>query len=400
MSRLTALHCFGSYLPITENWAYRLVSNQRDTERLVASPSFLDNDFYPAGMTYLRSPLQPRMSTSDGSLRAFLQRRQARLNAYVYPRYLRWLLRRRRIDVVHSHFAHVGWKFRDLARQLRAAHVVSFYGLDYVQMQSLEPAWKERLPRLFAQADLFVCEGPHGAGLLAGQGCPESKIQIGKLGVDPDSIPFHARRKDAGQLRLLQLASFREKKGHLDTIGAFASAIRDCPNIHLTLAGASPGPILDQVTAEIDRRNLAAHVTLMPGIALDALHGFMRDYDVFIHPSRHAADGDCEGGAPIVLLDAQATGMPVIATRHCDIPQEVVDGVTGILTEEGDVEGLADAIRVFHEMPPETYLGYAAAARRHVECHFDVRDCATHMESLYRVACGTNQSMAGDKHAP
>jgi colanic acid/amylovoran biosynthesis glycosyltransferase len=95
-------------------------------------------------------------------------------------------------------------------------------------------------------------------------------------------------------------------------------------------------------------------------------------------------DGDCEGGAPIVLLDAKATGMPIISTRHCDIPQEVVDGVTGILSEEGDIDGLADAIRVFYRMPGADYLAYAHAARRHVELDFDARICASRMEALYR----------------
>lgn len=384
MPRLTVLNCFGTYLPVTENWAFRLLAHQRNTDRLIASACFLDNDFYPKEMGYLRSPWQPRSDAVDGSFAALLQRWRQKVSTIAYMHYLRLVLRRRRIDIVHSHFAQVGWKYRNLVRRLHAAHVVSFYGLDYEQLASLHPIWKKRLPKLFNEADLFVCEGPHGASLLARQGCPEHKIRIGKLGVATDSIAFVVRDKPAGQLRLLQLASFREKKGHVDSVQAFAVARQQCPNMHLTLAGASPGEVFDQVMAEIYRHNLSAHVTLMPGVPLDALHGLMSDYDVFIHPSRHAADGDCEGGAPIVLLDAQATGMPVISTRHCDIPQEVVEGATGILCEEGDVDGLAKAIGVFYAMPATRYLEYAHAARRHVEQQFDIRDCACHIESLYR----------------
>ena len=60
-------------------------------------------------------------------------------------------------------------------------------------------------------------------------------------------------------------------------------------------------------------------------------------------PSRTAANGDGEG-LPTVVLEAQARGLPVVATNHAGIPEAVTDGVTGLLAEEADVAGLADAI--------------------------------------------------------
>ena len=68
----------------------------------------------------------------------------------------------------------------------------------------------------------------------------------------------------------------------------------------------------------------------------------MEGYHVFIQPSCYTATRDCEGGAPLVLLNAQATGMPVITTTHCDIPDEVIHNETGLLTAERDIEGLVD----------------------------------------------------------
>ena len=104
---------------------------------------------------------------------------------------------------------------------------------------------------------------------------------------------------------------------------------------------------------------------------------------MFIHPSREAADGDCEGGAPIVLLDAQATGLPAISTRHCDIPEEVLDGESGLLVSEGDTEALAHCIRTFYGMGQQEYDAFAHAGRAHVETCFDIRVNATSLRSIY-----------------
>jgi len=85
-------------------------------------------------------------------------------------------------------------------------------------------------------------------------------------------------------------------------------------------------------------------------------------HDVFVAASRHASDGDSEGGKPVVLLDMAATGMPIVATRHCDIP--------GIVPDER--AGLAAALRrVASEPDLAPRLG--EGARRHFETAHDVR---------------------------
>ncbi len=70
-------------------------------------------------------------------------------------------------------------------------------------------------------------------------------------------------------------------------------------------------------------------ITFIDSINFEKLHEFMKNYQVFIHPSCYTDQRDCEGGAPIAILDAQATGMPVISTTHCDIPDEVIDKMVG-----------------------------------------------------------------------
>ena len=380
-SPIAALQCFNSYLNPTENWIFRMLSNFRQTECWLATPKFLDGEFSLPGARCLRSPLQPRLSS--GKFRGGWQRWLRAATTATYPWYLRARLRHQRIDVVHCHFAHIGWHHRKLARRLSAPLVVSFYGWDYVRLAQTDAAWGRRLAILFDEASCFLCEGPHGASLLRNQGCPAGKIRIAPLGVDVASIPFVARRKQSGELKLVQVASFREKKGHIDTVNAYADALSSCPNMHLTRIGAADGPVQDAIEHLVGARGLHDRISLMPGISPTELHARLLDHQVFIHPSRHAKDGDCEGGAPVVLLDAQATGMPVISTTHCDIPQEVIDGQTGLLGPEQDVASLCQAIQTFYAMDQNRYTTFAQAARSHVEERFDARSCAAEVEAIY-----------------
>jgi len=63
---------------------------------------------------------------------------------------------------------------------------------------------------------------------------------------------------------------------------------------------------------------------------------------LFLSPSVTAADGDTEGGAPVAIIEAAATGLPVVASLHADIPEVIRDGETGWLVKDG--EQLADVV--------------------------------------------------------
>ncbi len=69
----------------------------------------------------------------------------------------------------------------------------------------------------------------------------------------------------------------------------------------------------------------------------------MQGADVFVLPSCTSPDGDMEG-TPTVLLEAQAMEIPVVSTRHADIPAIIEDGVTGLLIDEHAPEALAEAL--------------------------------------------------------
>ena len=380
---MNVVHLFDRYLNSTMNWAYHLIRHCPDTETGIAAPIVIDNNFANADFHVWRSPFQWRHFHSEWEVTRF-DRLLARATRTLYQEYLYRQWKNSPPDLLHAHFAQVGVACMPLARRIGRPLVVSFYGYDYQKLPRQQPVYLEHYRQLFTQAAAVLVEGPHGREILLSLGCSPEKIFRQPLGIEPQRIPYFSRKKKKGELQLLQAATFTEKKGYFDTLRAFHRAMSDCPNMRLTLVGEPlDRPLRQMLETYVLEHGLAEKVCFLDFVPYAEFHEFLRLAQVFIHPSRHAADGDCEGGAPIVLLDAQASGLPVISTTHCDIPIEVVDGQTGLLSLEKEVDALAAHIRRFYHMGPEEYEHFSRAARNHVEQHFDVVDCGRQLHARY-----------------
>jgi colanic acid/amylovoran biosynthesis glycosyltransferase len=387
---MRTLHVFTNFLPQTKNWLYHLLSNLPDCDITVAAQEYCKSNFYLAEPTqYIQFPLNEISAIESKSF----NRAVRALRDFAFPRMI--AAQCGQIDLIHAHFANAGWHYLPLARRLRVPYVVSLYGYDYEQLPASHPKWERRLRTLFSVADMFVCEGSHGARILADRGCPPEKIRVAHLGVRVDRIPFVRRAKVPGALKLVQVATITEKKGYNFTVRAFLRALPACPNMTLDLVGdyhSEDGRKIFLEIHEIIKGNgVEEKVRFVPGIAYSRLHSFLSNYHVFVHPSVYAKNRDCEGGAPVVLLDAQGTGMPVISTIHCDIPSEVLHGVSGLLCQERDIEGLAESMAYFYHSDQSAFDRFSASAREHVQERFDIVRNASKLRALYDEVAGKHQ---------
>lgn len=349
---IRALQSFTHYLPRSQQWLFNLLDA-------------LESDIYIQAKTYDDLCKFPR------------GHKKTNLSA--------------RYSLIHSHFAMAGYSDINLARDANIPHIVSFYGYDYAKLPHMRPEWKSRYNVLFHQADYILCEGDHGYEMLSRHDSLRGKIRVLHLGVDVNNIPYSPLSKKPGELNIVQVARPAEKKGHMYTLAAFAKAKQDCPNATLTFAGCEmtgDHPMLKQQIEDAIRGYRIDGCTLSSAIPYADLHFFLGEFHVFMHPSIWTKSMDCEGGAPTVLLDAQAVGLPVISTNHCDIPSEVLADETGILTEERDVDGLADAIRRFYWMDSEEYRRFSITARDHMQADFNIIESARELMSLYEEAVG------------
>ncbi|WP_250680048.1 glycosyltransferase [Geomonas sp. Red32] len=373
------LHC---YLAPTENWCYRLLDALSGVQLTVVTANLSGEERFPLrDARFVVGPLARRFALGTTAAEGLLVTvRRALLLAW-RP----WVIWRcRKLQLLHAHFSFMAWDYLWLARALSLPLVVSFYGFDYEWLPGSDPKWVRRYGTLFREASMFLTEGEFGRSRLIEMGCPPSKVRVLHLGVDPGSIPLFKREKRPGRLRLLQMASFTEKKGYDVTVEAFARALARCPEMTLTLVGRDQDGLRGRIQARIAELGVGGRVEMVDGVPFEELHRFFADFDVFIHPSRYSASRDCEGGAPVVLLDAQATGLPVISTTHCDIPDEVVHGESGLLAPEGDVAALAAFVERFYLMDDAEYQRFSRAARRHVEKEYDLSCSAAQLREIYR----------------
>ena len=365
----TVGHCATPFLPITGSWLYSQLTGLRRYRSLVLTQELRNANEFPVG--------QLVTAEDFGPVRTLINRVVRKVTGE-YPFYA-GILRSEGVDVIHAHHGHQG------RRCLRARDVsglpmaTSFYGADATQ-QARQREWQVGYQRLFDRGELFIVEGTAMAEQLLRLGCQADKLLVNHLGIELDRIPF--RERTAGEsARILICASFREKKGIPDGIRALARALeRTGKAAELTLVG--DGPERPQVEAALVETGLLSSTRLLGYTPHSEVIAELSACHLLLQPSRTASDGDSEGGAPVILLEAQAAGVPVVATRHADIPEYVADGVSGLLADEGDVEGLAQRLeQLLGE--PEIWPAMGRAGRHHVQEKYNAVTQTSALEAIY-----------------
>lgn len=382
---LVVLHGFPSWLPLTQTWMYNLVRFlPPDIEAHIVCET-------TENLETFRLPNIHRFSEEP----RWRYYRDCLLRLSGIRRHLGFLVdqaRRVRANLLHSHFGNVGWENLDAPRRARIKHVVSFYGFDASYLPSRNPAWRKRYLELFGTIDLALCEGPHMAECVKTLGCPPDKVRVHHLGVPLAEIGFHPRTWHPFEtLRILIAASFQEKKGIPVALEALGRIRKETP-VEITIIGDANEETRSKVEkqrilAAIERNGLAPHTRLLGYQSHAVLLEHAYAHHLFLSPSITASDGDTEGGVPVTLIEMCATGMPVVSTRHCDIPEVVKDGVTGLLAGEGDIEGLVDRLR-WLLANHDRWLPMVEAGRMHLESEYDARTQGERLGRIYHRVVG------------
>jgi colanic acid/amylovoran biosynthesis glycosyltransferase len=382
--KLKILHFCECWLPQTEIWLYNHIN---------FLPDGIDN-FVVCGTTrHLDQFRVPHLFSLEelGKATRLWTKLRCRLGLQDYREthlpFLEDVIRSVKPAVLHSHFGHYGWINARLARKYALPHVVSFYGADVGYLPHIEKQWLVRYPQMSDQVDLFLCEGPYMARSLRALGLPAEKVRVFRLGIDLTKVRFEPRRNpNDGTLRFLISASFREKKGipyALEALGLFKKAY---PDIEITVIGDSRESEREKsekrkILDAVERCQLRGRIRFLGYQPHDILLREMYRHHVFVSPSVTSADGDSEGGAPVTIIEAAASGMPVISTTHCDIPSVLSEANRRYLAPERDSATLADAIDAL--VRTRDWAPIASANRRLIEDELDVREQSGKLADIY-----------------
>jgi colanic acid/amylovoran biosynthesis glycosyltransferase len=321
-----------------------------------------------------RSPLRWWRRIWSGQIRKTPQR--------AYPAEvssLGFLVAADRCQLLHIYFGNNGLFWLPFLRRCEVPAIVSFHGAD-VQVNVDSPAARRMFQGLFASCALVLARSESLASALIKLGCSADKLQIQRTGIPLETFRYYARQRPAkGAWRLLQACRLIEKKGLEWSLRAFASFLKRYPQATLTIAGEGPRRgSLEELAKELHLGDKIRFTGFVPQTTLLAL---FQESHLFLHPSEQTPEGDREG-IPNSLLEAMATGLPCLATRHGGIPEAVTHLESGILVPESDLAGLEHWLdRLATDDALRDSLGQRAAQT--IRERFDLTTQIEKLEEIY-----------------
>lgn len=244
-------------------------------------------------------------------------------------------------DVYHAHFGPMGDFSRLTFEHTDTPAVVSFYGQDVSRALEKEP---RRYTPMFRSVDAVTALSNEMCKNLQKLGCAREKIWKQQLAIDLSTFDFCERHEpEEGPIELLTVARLVEKKGISFVINA-VSDLYDDFDIRYRIVG--DGPLRQEIEKKIGDKGLNDTVQLLGWQKYDRVVELMRESHIFVLTSVTSHDNDKEG-TPTVLLEAQASSLPVVSTYHAGIPEIVKDKESGLLVPERDIDALVSAL---HEL--------------------------------------------------
>lgn len=272
-------------------------------------------------------------------------------------------------DIIHCHFGPNGVKGISLKEiGISTPLLTTFHGYDINSYP--KTAGRNVYDRLFKNGDLFTANSKFTKKQMTALGCPENKIELLPVGLNLEQFMFQTRTAPSdGPIRILTVARLVEKKGHQFAMKAIAKVIRKHPHIVHTLAG--DGPLKKELVTLVSELHIEEHVKFAGAIDQKEIAELYQQTHLFLLASATARNGDKEGQG-LVLQEAQTCGIPVISTVHNGIPESVLDGQSGYLVPEKDVDALAEKLTYLIEHP-ETWPEMGRKGREFVEKKFDIK---------------------------
>ena len=295
-------------------------------------------------------------------------------------------VKRERASLVHVHFGNEAVAFWPIIRKLRLPVVVTLHGADINTYREWWEAregvagrkYPERLLAIARESDVsFIAVSEAIRHRAIEYGIPGDKITVQYIGIDTSRFRSSGPPINQRGQKILYVGRMIEKKGGQFLVQAFARVRAAVPEAELEMVG--DGPALDSL------KNLAVELSVpiqFPGsLSSAAVKERLDKSRVFCLPSITAKNGDAEG-LGIVLLEAQACGLPVVTSARGGATEGVLDGTTGFAFAERDVPSLADKlVRLLKD--DALAMSMSEAGPQFIASRFDIRQCTCELEAYY-----------------
>lgn len=289
------------------------------------------------------------------------------------------LLLRRRVAMVHSHMAMRGsfWRKSVLnatARRFGVPVLAHLHGSEFKDFfASLPPARQRRIVLEFESCAAVLVLSESWAEWVRSVAPGATVTVLPNYVRVPDQVPDTSGTSE--RVVGLFLGVVGQRKGVFDLLPALAVALRSAPSLHLRLGGNGE---IDRAQALARELGIADRVEFLGWVSGAAKEAELRRAHFYVLPSHNE-------GLPMSLLEAMASGLPVIATRVGGIPELVRDGRDGLLVDAGDTPALSGAlVRMAEEAAWRSAAG--TAGRERVVASYSAEAVLPRLDAAYAAA--------------
>lgn len=243
-------------------------------------------------------------------------------------------LRKNKIQLVLAQYGTTAQQIVNVCKKLNIPLITHFHGYD----ASIEAVIKNcnYYKEVFEYSTFVIAVSRSMQKRLIELGCPKEKVMYNTYGPDDLFVNVVPQFSDS---TFIAVGRFVNKKAPYYTILAFKKVRDQFPDAKLIIGGT--GELLE-TCSNIIRTLKLQDAVLLPGIIDRAQFvEYLSKGLAFVQHSVTALNGDQEG-TPVAVLEASAAGLPVISTDHAGIPDIIIEGETGFLVEEHDVDAMAE----------------------------------------------------------
>lgn len=249
---------------------------------------------------------------------------------FLYTHFLASYLTKNKIDVLLANYGPMGVALIDACERADVKMIVHFYGFDATEYKTLK-VYQEKYANLFQRVDSIVVVSNDMKTQLHKLGANLSKIYVNPCGVKTSE--FLGASPETKPPLFITVGRFTPKKSPQSTIRAFAEVLKKVPTAQMIMVG--DGELWEESKQLANELKISDKIDFQGKKSPAEILVLFHQARVFLQHSMLAPSGDSEG-TPVAILEASATGLPIISTRHAGIKEAVVHGETGFLVEEGD----------------------------------------------------------------
>jgi glycosyltransferase involved in cell wall biosynthesis len=307
------------------------------------------------------------------------------------PSYIKRGLEAERASLIHAHFGPDALDAWPLARALELPLLVTLHGYDInIRREWWEAGHAGLRMRLYPRRLLRLAREPRVNFIAVSEairrraidfGIPARKIAVSYIGVDTSKFTPGDKPIEQRPPHVLFVGRLVEKKGCQYLIEAMSIVQKTVPAARLIVVGG--GPLRHDL--ECFARRLGVQADFRGAQSSADVKRELDAARVFCLPSVTAKSGDAEGFG-LVLLEAQASGVPVVTSARGGATEGIRDGVTGFSFAEGDVGALAKTL--INLLNDNIVLAeMAEQGPEYVSKAFNLADCARRLEDIYNASC-------------